>query len=76
VNAESFPQVGGGCGGGECEPEHVCAEASARARYEGTLRRYQRRDDRTVRDSAMFSIVAEDWQSVRKALLARVSGPE
>lgn len=29
------------------------------ARYEGTLRRYQRRADGTVRDTALFSIVAE-----------------
>jgi RimJ/RimL family protein N-acetyltransferase len=44
------------------------------ARYEGTLRRYQRRDDGTVRDSVLFSIVAEDWPAVREGLVARVSG--
>jgi len=42
------------------------------ARYEGTLRRYQRRDDGTVRDTVLFSIVAEDWPSVRERLAARV----
>jgi N-acetyltransferase len=46
------------------------------ARYEGTLRRYQRRDDGTIRDTVMFSILAEDWPTVRTALLARVNGPE
>jgi len=38
------------------------------ARYEGTLRRYQRRADATVRDTALFSIVTEDWPTVRTAL--------
>lgn len=49
-------------------------EAIARlgATYEGTLRRYQRRADGTVRDTALFSILAEDWPAVRAGLLARV----
>jgi RimJ/RimL family protein N-acetyltransferase len=53
-------------------------EAIARlgARYEGTLRRYQRRDDGTIRDSVLFSIVAEQWPMVRKTLVARVNAPE
>ena len=42
------------------------------ARYEGTLRRHQRRDDGTVRNSVLFSIVAEEWPAVREALLARL----
>ncbi len=42
------------------------------ARYEGTLRRYQRRDDGTVRDSVLFSITAEEWPGVRDRLAARV----
>ncbi len=48
-------------------------EAIARlgATYEGTIRRYQRRDDGTVRDSILFSIVAEEWPAIREALLAR-----
>jgi RimJ/RimL family protein N-acetyltransferase len=45
------------------------------ARYEGTLRRHQRRDDGTIRDSVLFSIVVEEWPSVRDALLARVNAP-
>jgi RimJ/RimL family protein N-acetyltransferase len=46
------------------------------ARYEGTLRRYQRRDDGTMRDTVMFSIIAEDWPAVRERLLARLKEPE
>jgi RimJ/RimL family protein N-acetyltransferase len=42
------------------------------AKYEGTLRRYQRRADGTMRDSVLFSVVAEDWPSVRRGLEARV----
>jgi RimJ/RimL family protein N-acetyltransferase len=43
------------------------------ARYEGTLRRHRRRVDGTVRDSVLFSIIAEEWVSVKESLLARVS---
>ncbi|HEY5373381.1 MAG TPA: GNAT family protein [Polyangiaceae bacterium] len=46
------------------------------AEYEGTLRRHQRRDDGTIRDSVLFSIVVEEWPSVREALLARVNAPD
>lgn len=42
------------------------------ARYEGTLRRYQRRGDGTVRDTILFSIVAEEWPTVRDRLVARL----
>ena len=42
------------------------------ARYEGTLRRYQRRDDGTVRDTVLFSITAEEWPTVRERLVARL----
>jgi RimJ/RimL family protein N-acetyltransferase len=44
------------------------------AHYEGTLRRYQRRDDGTVRDTVLFAITAEDWPAVRDALRARLAG--
>jgi N-acetyltransferase len=44
------------------------------ARFEGTLRRYQRRDDGTVRDTVLFSITAEDWPAVRDGLRARLGG--
>ena len=37
------------------------AIAGLGATYEGTLRRYQRRADGTVRDTVLFSITAEDW---------------
>ncbi|MCF6745206.1 GNAT family N-acetyltransferase [Blastococcus sp. KM273128] len=43
------------------------------ARYEGTLRRYQRRADGTVRDTILFSVLAEEWPAVRDALQARLA---
>ena len=43
------------------------------ARYEGTLRRHQRRDDGSVRDSVLFSVIVEEWPSVRAALSARLN---
>jgi RimJ/RimL family protein N-acetyltransferase len=46
------------------------------ARYEGTLRRYQRRADGSVRDTVLFSITAEEWPTVREGLCARVMEPE
>ncbi|GGK58145.1 GNAT family N-acetyltransferase [Nocardia camponoti] len=42
------------------------------ATYEGTLRRHFRRSDGTVRDSVMFSIIAEDWPDVRQRLISRI----
>lgn len=42
------------------------------ARYEGTLRRERRRADGTVRDSVLFSIIAEEWPGVREGLMARL----
>lgn len=44
------------------------------ARYEGTLRRYQRRADGTVRDTAVFSVTAEDWPEVERGLRERLHG--
>lgn len=42
------------------------------ARFEGVLRRYQRRTDGTVRDTVMYSVIAEDWPVVRDGLVARI----
>jgi N-acetyltransferase len=42
------------------------------AQYEGVLRRYQRRADDTVRDTVIFSILAEEWPDVRAGLNARL----
>ncbi|MGF1664409.1 MAG: GNAT family N-acetyltransferase [Kineosporiaceae bacterium] len=42
------------------------------ARHEGVLRRYQRRADGTVRDTVLFSVVAEEWPAVRAGLRARL----
>lgn len=43
------------------------------ATYEGTLRRYQRRTDGTVRDTVLFSITAEQWPAVRQRLTERLT---
>lgn len=43
------------------------------AGYEGVLRRYQRRQDGSVRDTVVFSVTAEDWPAVRSGLLARLT---
>lgn len=48
------------------------AIAGIGAQYEGLLRRFQRRDDGTVRDSVLFSVIAEDWPRVRDGLRARL----
>lgn len=42
------------------------------ARFEGVLRRHMRRDDGTMRDTVMFSVIAEEWPAVRAALRNRV----
>lgn len=39
---------------------------------EGTLRRYQVRPDGFARDSVMFSVLADEWPSVREGLARRV----
>lgn len=44
------------------------------ATFEGVLRRYQRRHDGTVRDTALFSIAAEEWPAIRARLEARLAG--
>ncbi|TCJ97545.1 GNAT family N-acetyltransferase [Nocardia alba] len=53
---------------------HRSQQAIARlgAHYEGTLRREFRRTDGTVRDTALFSITAEDWPDVNERLTARL----
>ena len=53
---------------------HRSQQAIARlgAHYEGTLRRYQRRADGTVRDTAMFALLAEDWPAARAGLQQRL----
>ncbi|HEX7535424.1 MAG TPA: GNAT family protein [Dermatophilaceae bacterium] len=43
------------------------------ATYEGTLRRYHRRADDTVRDTALFSIISEEWPGVRHGLGLRLA---
>ncbi|MGH3457857.1 GNAT family N-acetyltransferase [Aeromicrobium sp.] len=42
------------------------------ATHEGTLRRHKRRADGTFRDSAVFSILSDDWPGVRDRLKERL----
>jgi len=42
------------------------------ASYEGVLRRYQRRQDGSVRDTVLFSVTAEEWPVVKSGLLSRL----
>lgn len=83
VNADAKLQLlafaFGGLGAGRVQfvtdvRNHRSQRAIARlgANYEGTLRRYQRRADGTVRDSVLFSVAAEDWPRVRASLEGRV----
>lgn len=55
---------------------HRSQQAIARlgAQYEGVLRRNFRRSDGTIRDSVLFSIIAEDWPAVRARLTGRLAG--
>jgi RimJ/RimL family protein N-acetyltransferase len=43
------------------------------ARFEGILRRYQARHDGFVRNTAMYSIVAEEWPEVKAGLEAKLA---
>ena len=49
------------------------AIAKLGAAYEGVLRRSQRRQDGTVRDTVMFSVTAEEWPGARERLRARLA---
>jgi RimJ/RimL family protein N-acetyltransferase len=50
------------------------AIAKLGATREGVLRRHVRRADGTWRDSVVFSILGDEWPSVRDTLLARLGG--
>lgn len=43
------------------------------ATREGVLRRYQRRQDSTMRDTVMFSVLRDEWPDVEAGLLARLA---
>lgn len=49
------------------------ALAALGATEEGTLRRHMICDDGRVRDSVYFSIITEDWPTIRQNLLARIA---
>ena len=42
------------------------------ATREGVLRMYQRRQDDSIRDTVMYSVLASEWAGVREGLLARL----
>ena len=43
------------------------------ATREGVLRRYQRRQDASMRDSVMYSVLRDEWPAVEEQLLARLA---
>lgn len=43
------------------------------ARYDGTLRHHRRRPDGSVRDTALFSVLAAEWPGVRTGLQERLA---
>ena len=49
------------------------AIAKLGAQFEGVLRRYQRRGDDTMRDTVLFSVLADEWPTVKRRLEARVA---
>jgi RimJ/RimL family protein N-acetyltransferase len=49
------------------------AIAKLGATREGVLRRHQRRADGTFRDTVVFSVLAEEWPTVRAGLEARIA---
>lgn len=51
------------------------AIAKLGARREGVLRRYQTRSNGTVRDTVVYSILAEEWPAVKAGLEARLAAP-
>jgi RimJ/RimL family protein N-acetyltransferase len=44
------------------------------ARREGVLRKYQTRSNGTIRDTVVYSVIAEEWPAVKTGLEARLSG--
>ncbi len=60
----------------KCDARNVRSQqAIARlgARHEGTLRKHAVRQDGTLRDSVVFSVLAEEWPEVRAGLMARLT---
>jgi RimJ/RimL family protein N-acetyltransferase len=43
------------------------------ASREGVLRRYQRRQDSSMRDTVMYSVLREEWLEIEQGLLARLA---
>jgi len=45
------------------------------AKFEGKLRNDKRRTDGSMRESMVYSIIANEWPGVREGLLARINDP-
>ncbi len=63
----------------KCDATNEPSKAAIRklgAQFEGVLRRHGIRVDGTVRDTAMFSIVDEEWPQVKTNLLRRLESLE
>ncbi|MDQ7992954.1 MAG: GNAT family protein [Propionicimonas sp.] len=52
----------------------AAAIARLGAQREGVLRRHQRREDGSYRDTVVFSVIDTDWPAVRGGLEARLAG--
>ena len=50
------------------------AIAKLGAQREGVLRRHSKREDGTFRDTVVFSVLSDEWPSVKAGLMERVGG--
>jgi RimJ/RimL family protein N-acetyltransferase len=50
------------------------AIAKLGAQREGVLRRHSKREDGTFRDTVVFSVLSDEWPSVKAGLIERVGG--
>lgn len=53
----------------------AAAIAKLGAVREGVIRRDQKRDDGTFRDTVVFSVLSDEWPRIRQSLTARLSAP-
>jgi RimJ/RimL family protein N-acetyltransferase len=51
------------------------AIAKLGAQREGVLRRHMKREDGTFRDSVVFSVLKDEWPTVKASLATRLASP-
>jgi RimJ/RimL family protein N-acetyltransferase len=51
------------------------AIAKLGAKREGVLRRHMKREDGTFRDSVVFSVLKDEWPTVKASLATRLASP-